>query len=46
MAPNKPMSSDDTEDTLDVACWLAKVVVIGGRVMREPSGPPDMIGTG
>ena len=41
----RPASSDDTEDTLDVAWEPAKVVVTGGRVIGDEYNPPLMTGT-
>jgi len=41
----KPASSEDTEETLDVAWALARVVVIGGRVIGDEYDPPPMTGT-
>ena len=41
----RPASSEDTEETLDVAWELARVVVIGGRVIGDEYDPPLMTGT-
>lgn len=46
IAPIKTTTSEETEDTLEVACWLAMVVVTGGRVIGDEYDPPEMIGTG
>ena len=39
MTGTRPASSEDTEDTLDVASELAMVVVIGGRVIGDEYDP-------
>ena len=36
---------EDTEETADVACTLARVVVTGGRVIGDESSPPVMMGS-
>ena len=40
----RPASSEDTEDTLDVAWELARVVVTGGSVIGDEYNPPLMTG--
>ena len=40
----RPATSEDTEDTLDVAWELAIVVTIGGRVIGDGYDPPLMTG--
>ena len=40
----RPASSEDTDFTLDVACELASVIVVGGRVIGTEYDPPLIIG--